>query len=223
MNNRPLTVCELFYSIQGESTRAGLPCAFVRLSGCNLRCRYCDSRYTWEESGREIDLAEILGWVDKYPEVPVELTGGEPLLQDGIYPLMQELAARDRIVMLETNGSLSIRRIPEAVTVILDLKCPDSGMEKMIDWANIDRLAQRRKKGCRDEIKFVLSSERDYSWAVHAIAEYRLAELATLLFSPADKTLSWQRLAELMLTDRSPARLQLQLHRIIWPAKERGI
>jgi 7-carboxy-7-deazaguanine synthase len=223
VSNSPLTVSELFYSIQGESTRAGLPCAFVRLSGCNLRCRYCDSHYTWEEPGRETTLTEILGWVEKYPEVPVELTGGEPLLQDGIYPLMRELAARGRTVLLETNGSLSIGRVPEAVTVILDLKCPDSGMENMIDWTNIGRLAQRRKNGCRDEIKFVLSSERDYAWAREVIAGYGLADLAALLLSPADKLMAPSRLAELMLADRSPARLQLQLHRIIWPARERGV
>ncbi|HHO48206.1 MAG TPA: radical SAM protein [Desulfobacteraceae bacterium] len=223
MSNPPLTVSELFYSIQGESTRTGLPCAFVRLSGCNLRCRYCDSRYTWEEHGRKTDLAEILKWAEAYPEVPVELTGGEPLLQEGTYPLMRELAARGRTVLLETNGSLGIGRVPDAVTVILDLKCPDSGMENMIDWANIGRLAQRRKRGCRDEIKFVLSSERDYVWAREVTAEYGLAELATLLLSPADKLMAPSRLAELMLADRSPARLQLQLHRIIWPALERGV
>jgi 7-carboxy-7-deazaguanine synthase len=168
-------------------------------------------------------MAEILRWVEEYPGVPVELTGGEPLLQEGIYPLMREMAARDRTVMLETNGSLSIDKVPEAVTVILDLKCPDSGMEGMIDWANIGRLAQRWKKGCRDEIKFVLSSERDYTWAREVTVEYGLAELATVLLSPADKLMAPSRLAELMLADRAPARLQLQLHRIIWPALERGV
>lgn len=223
MNNRRLTVCELFYSIQGESSRAGLPCAFVRLSGCNLRCRYCDSSYAWEEPGRETSLADILQWLDGYPDIAVELTGGEPLLQDQVYPLMHELLARRRTVMLETNGSLGIERVPVGVSVILDLKCPDSGMENMIDWSNIGRLAERKKSRCRDEIKFVLSSELDYIWAGQVIAEYRLAELVPLLFSPADKILAPRRLAELMLADRSPARLQLQLHRIIWPHRERGV
>lgn len=223
MNNRRLTVCELFYSIQGESSRAGLPCAFVRLSGCNLRCRYCDSSYAWEEPGRETSLADILQWLDGYPDIAVELTGGEPLLQDQVYPLMHELLARRRTVMLETNGSFGIERVPAGVSVILDLKCPDSGMENMIDWSNIGRLAERKKSRCRDEIKFVLSSERDYIWAGQVIAEYRLAELVPLLFSPADKILAPRRLAELMLADRSPARLQLQLHRIIWPHRERGV
>lgn len=223
MNNRRLTVCELFYSIQGESSRAGLPCAFVRLSGCNLRCRYCDSSYAWEEPGRETSLADILQWLDGYPDIAVELTGGEPLLQDQVYPLMHELLARRRTVMLETNGSLGIERVPAGVSVILDLKCPDSGMENMIDWSNIGRLAERKKSRCRDEIKFVLSSELDYIWAGQVIAEYRLAELVPLLFSPADKILAPRRLAELMLADRSPARLQLQLHRIIWPHRERGV
>lgn len=167
--------------------------------------------------------AEILRWLDGYPGVPVELTGGEPLLQDEIYPLIQELLARGRTVMLETNGSLGIQKVPDGVTVILDVKCPDSGMENMIDWSNISRLAARKKKRCQDEIKFVFSSERDYMWAGQVIAEHRLAEVATLLFSPADKLFSPRRLAELMLADRSPARLQLQLHRIIWPDRERGV
>jgi 7-carboxy-7-deazaguanine synthase len=223
VNNRRLTVCELFYSIQGESSRAGLPCAFVRLSGCNLRCRYCDSSYAWEEPGRETSLADILQWLDGYPDIAVELTGGEPLLQNQVYPLMHELLARRRTVMLETNGSLGIESVPAGVSVILDLKCPDSGMDNMIDWSNIGRLAERKKIRCRDEIKFVLSSERDYIWAVQVIAEYRLAELVPLLFSPADKIFAPRRLAELMLADRSPARLQLQLHRIIWPHRERGV
>jgi len=223
VDDRRLTVCELFYSIQGESSLAGLPCAFVRLSGCNLRCRYCDSSYTWEEPGRRISLDEILRWLAGYPDVLVELTGGEPLLQDGIYPLMHELLARGRTVMLETNGSLSIEQVPRRVKVILDLKCPDSGMENMVDWSNISRLADRKKNHCRDEIKFVLSSVRDYIWAGHVIAEHRLADLATLLFSPVDKSFAPRKLAELMLADRSPARLQLQLHRIIWPDRERGV
>lgn len=224
VNNPDLPVSELFYSIQGESSLAGLPCAFVRFSGCNLRCRYCDSAHTWEEPGSPMSTTAILRWLESYPGVPVELTGGEPLLQEGIYPLMEKILAGGRRVLLETNGSLSIAGVPPAVKIILDLKCPGSGMENKNDWSNIGLLAQRcRKQGSNDEIKFVLCSERDYFWAGRVIAEHRLADLATLLFSPVAGSLSPRRLAKLMLADRSPARLQLQLHKIIWPGQDRGV
>lgn len=218
-----LAVAELFYSIQGESTRTGLPCAFIRLAGCNLRCSYCDSAYTWEEPGNRTAIAEILKWLEWYPEVLVELTGGEPLLQERIYPLLDELLARGRNVLVETNGSLSVKKIPGAVGVILDLKCPDSGMAQQMDWDNITLFAERNTCGSRDEIKFVLSSEADYEWAKEVIARYRLARIAPLLLSPVVNLLAPSRLAELMLRDRIPARLQLQLHRIIWPDQLRGV
>jgi 7-carboxy-7-deazaguanine synthase len=218
-----LAVAELFYSIQGESTRAGLPCVFIRLSGCNLRCRYCDSAYTWEEPGNRTAIAEILKWLEWYPEVLVELTGGEPLLQERIYPLLDELLARGRNVLVETNGSLSVKKIPGAVGVILDLKCPDSGMAQQMDWKNIALLAERNTCGSRDEIKFVLSSEEDYEWAKEVIARYQLVRIAPLLLSPVVNLLTPARLAELMLRDSIPARLQLQLHRVIWPDRVRGV
>lgn len=168
--------------------------------------------------------AAILRWLAGYPGLPVELTGGEPLLQEGIYPLMKKLLAGGRTVLVETNGSLSIAKVPAEVKVILDLKCPDSGMEHRNDWSNIALLADRNgKRGRNDEIKFVLSSDRDYFWAAKVITEHRLAELATLLLSPAAGLLAPRRLAQLMLADRSPARLQLQLHRMIWPEMERGV
>lgn len=223
MSDRYLAVSELFYSIQGESTRAGLPCAFIRLAGCNLRCRYCDSAYTWDEPGRRTAMAEIFDWLDRYPDVLVELTGGEPLLQKKIYPLLDELLAGGRSVLIETNGSLSVAEVPIAAGIILDLKCPDSGMAQLIDWDNISLLAERKKNGGQDEIKFVLSSEADYLWAGEIIARYQLAGLAPLLLSPVSGMLAPARLAELMLRDRSPARLQIQLHRLIWPDRERGV
>ena len=223
MTDRFLAVAELFYSIQGESTRAGLPCAFIRLAGCNLRCRYCDSAYTWEYPGNRTAIAEILRWLERYPEVLVELTGGEHLRQEDIYPLLDELLARGRSVLLESNGSLPIARVPVQVGVILDLKCPDSGMAGQTDWDNIMLLAARKEHGSRDEIKFVLSSEADYVWASEVIARYRLAVLVPLLLSPVAGGLAPARLAELMLRDRLPARLQLQLHRLIWPDRDRGV
>lgn len=223
MHDGPLAVAELFYSLQGESTRAGLPCAFIRLAGCNLRCSYCDSAYTWEEPGRRMASAEILGWLDRHPGVLVELTGGEPLLQPGIYPLLDALLARDRVVLIETNGSLRIDRVPAPVTLILDLKCPDSGMAEQMDWDNLALLAERKKRGSSDEVKFVLSSEADYGWAREIITRHQLADTASLLLSPVTDLLAPARLAELMLRDRIPARLQLQLHRLIWPDRDRGV
>ncbi|MHB8789197.1 MAG: 7-carboxy-7-deazaguanine synthase QueE [Desulfobulbaceae bacterium] len=223
MHDGYLAVAELFYSLQGESTRAGLPCAFIRLAGCNLRCRYCDSAYTWEEPGNRTTIAEILRWLEWYPGVLVEITGGEPLLQKEIYPLLDELLARGWNVLIETNGSLPVAKVPVAAGIILDLKCPDSGMAELTDWGNIPLLAARKKSGGRDEIKFVLSSEADYLWAREIIARYQLAGLAPLLLSPVSGMIAPARLAELMLRDRTPARLQLQLHRLIWPDRERGV
>jgi len=223
VTERHLTVSELFYSIQGESTRAGMPCAFIRLSDCNLRCRYCDSAYTWEEQGQEMGLDAILAWLSDFPEVPVELTGGEPLLQENIYPLIDALLAAHRAVLVETNGSIDIAQIPGPVHVILDLKCPDSGMTDTMHWANIEVLSDRRKNGSEDEVKFVLASEQDYIWARSVIKHYKLDKLATILLSPVERKFSPARLAELMLRDRITARLQLQMHRILWPARDRGV
>lgn len=223
MTDGSLAVSELFYSIQGESTRAGLPCAFIRLAGCNLRCGYCDTAYTWEEAGRGMSVPEILAWLEGYPGVLVEITGGEPLCQEGVYPLLTGLLTQRRRVLIETNGSLAINRIPGPVSVIMDLKCPGSGMADRMDWDNIPLLAARKKNGSQDEIKFVLCSEEDYVWAKEIIARYRLPKLADLLLSPAAGMFAPARLAELMLRDRIQARLQLQLHRIIWPDRDRGV
>jgi 7-carboxy-7-deazaguanine synthase len=218
-----LRVSELFYSIQGESTRAGLPCAFVRLCGCNLRCVYCDSRYTWDEEGRLLRMAEVCSWLERYPGVLAEITGGEPLLQEAVYPLMDALLAQGREVLIETSGSLSIAQVPAAAGVILDIKCPDSGMEERNDWGNIELLRQRKAAGSRDEIKFVLSSEEDAAWAVRIVRQHELNALAPVLFSPVIGKAAPQRLAELILQERLPVRLQLQLHTQIWPGAQRGV
>ncbi len=223
MTETHLFISELFYSLQGESTRAGLPCACIRLAGCNLRCRYCDSRYTWENQGEPRTLAEICKWLERYPGVMVELTGGEPLLQEGIYPLLDALLDQGRTVLLETNGSLGIERVPAGVSVILDIKCPDSGMHERTNWRNIALLAARNRKDIRDEIKFVLSSVRDFEWAKAMIGRYELDRLAPLLFSPVLESLAATTLAGLILEHRLPVRLQLQLHRLIWPDRDRGV
>jgi 7-carboxy-7-deazaguanine synthase len=218
-----LRVSELFYSIQGESTRAGLPCAFVRLCGCNLRCSYCDSRYTWEEEGRLMSAAEVSAWLEDFPGMMTEITGGEPLLQEAVYPLMNALLAQGREVLLETGGSLSIARVPAAVGVILDIKCPDSGMMAHNDWGNIEVLRQRKAAGSRDELKFVLSSAEDAAWAAQVVREHSLTELLPVLFSPVVDLLPPARLADFILREQLPVRLQLQLHTQIWPGVSRGV
>jgi len=223
MVTEPLQVAELFYSIQGESTRAGLPCLFVRLAGCNLRCTYCDARYTWEETGTSMDAAAILAWVERTPDVMVEITGGEPLLQVGVYPLMRALIDGGRPVLLETNGSLPLDEVPEQVGIIMDIKCPDSGMAARNLPDNLELLRGRNRRGCRDEIKFVLSSEADFHWARTLIAREHLPPSIPLLFSPVRPLLDPAALAQWLLAYRLPVRLQLQLHTLLWPDRTRGV
>ena len=218
-----LDVSERFYSIQGESTWAGLPCLFIRLSGCNLRCNYCDSSYTWEETGKTTSLGEILAWADEHPGTMVEFTGGEPLLQKEVYPLIDKLLGQGRTVLVETNGSFSIDQIPHAANIILDIKCPDSNMDSSMNWDNIDQLCKRANQGSHDEVKFVLSSEQDFIWAKKIVQKHELDKAVTVLFSPVEGSLEPQKLAELILQYNLPVRLQLQLHRILWPEHDRGV
>ena len=217
-----LAVSELFYSLQGESTYAGLPCVFIRLAGCNLRCRFCDARYTYVEAGRDVPLAEVLAYVGQYPGAMVEITGGEPLLQDTVIQLMHLLLAGQRQVLLETNGSCDIASVPAGATVIMDVKCPGSGMSAAFRIENLASL----KAG--DEIKFVITSRKDYDWAVAFIKKHSLFAPVTnkhphpLLFSPVSGLLAPADLAAWILADQLPVRLQLQLHKILWPGYERG-
>lgn len=219
----PLIISELFYSIQGESTWAGLPCAFIRLSGCNLRCRYCDASYTWKESGTEMAIKDILDWMHGYPGVLTEITGGEPLLQDNIYPLTEQLIDNGHKVLIETNGTISLEHVHPQATVIMDIKCPGSGIHEKMDLHNLDLLARRKGQGSRDEIKFVLSSEQDFHWALETFREHRLDELVPVLFSPVTGLIQPKHLAELILTHQLPVRLQLQLHTLLWPSRNRGV
>jgi 7-carboxy-7-deazaguanine synthase len=230
-----LLVSELFYSIQGESTRAGLPCVFLRLCGCNLRCSYCDSQYTWDKEGRAMHIEEVAAQVANYPKALVEITGGEPLLQEAVYPLLHELIREGREVLLETGGSLPIERVPTEVGIILDLKTPDSGMVDRNHWHNLAVLKQRQQQrqeqeeqgqagsGNPDEVKFVLCSPEDVAWAVDIVRQYRLTELAPVLFSPVIERLSPALLADLLLQEQLPIKLQLQLHTQIWPDISRGV
>ncbi len=211
-----LEVSELFFSIQGESSYAGQPCVFIRLSGCNLRCRYCDAGYTYEEPGTPRDIGEILSFAGQYPGFPVEITGGEPLLQKNVYPLMEELLKAGRKVLLETNGSINLARVPAGVARIMDVKCPGSNMHEHLKKENLGLL------GPGDELKFVLCSRTDYDWAAALIRKTALNKSVTIHFSPVQGELDPARLAEWLLEDRLPVRLQLQLHKIIWPGIDRG-
>ena len=211
-----LRVNEIFHSIQGESTRAGEPCVFVRLTGCNLRCVWCDTAYAFHE-GKPLSVDAILDEVAAYDCRLVEVTGGEPLLQDEVLPLLAALVARGYEVMLETGGSQPIEQVPDGVRRIVDVKCPASGESGRNRWENIDHLRQG------DELKFVLASREDYDWAARQIRDRGLVGRCPLLFSPVHGELDPAELAGWLLADRLPVRLQLQLHKQLWPAVLRGV
>ncbi len=212
-----LTVNEIFHSIQGESTRAGSPCVFVRLTACDLRCSWCDTPYAFHE-GTRMSIDEVFEAVDKTGCSLVEITGGEPLLQEDVYGLMDRLLADGRTVMLETGGHRSIARVPREVVKIVDIKCPGSGEEQHNDWGNLERLAPH------DEIKFVIANREDYEYARHVIERHALSSRAgAVLMSPVHGVLDPKTLSEWMLHDRVPARLQVQLHKYIWPPNTRGV
>jgi 7-carboxy-7-deazaguanine synthase len=212
-----LTIHEIFYSIQGESTRAGRPCVFVRLTACDLRCSWCDTPYAFHE-GRKRSIDEVVADVEAYDCPLVEITGGEPLLQDDVYPLMERLLAAGRTVMLETGGHRPTTKVPRAVIKIVDVKCPASGEADRTDWRNLEALAPH------DEVKFVIQNRADYDFALGVVRRYDLASrAAAVLFSPVHGVLDPRTLSEWMLADRVAARLQVQLHKYIWPPDTRGV
>jgi 7-carboxy-7-deazaguanine synthase len=212
-----LTINEIFHSIQGESSHAGRPCVFVRLTACDLRCSWCDTPYAFHE-GRKMSVDEVVAAVDAAGCELVEITGGEPLLQEDVYPLMDRLLAAGRTVMLETGGHRPIARVPEAVVKIVDVKCPASGEAAKNDWENLDRLA------AHDEVKFVIQDRADYEFAKAVIARYGLpGRAAAVLMSPVHGVLDPKTLSEWILADRLPVRLQLQLHKYIWSPTTRGV
>ena len=212
-----LTVNEIFYSIQGESTRAGRPCVFVRLTACDLRCTWCDTPYAFNE-GQKRSVDDVVDAVEAYDCPLVEITGGEPLLQDDVYPLMSRLIERGRTVLLETGGHRPIDRVPDAVIKIVDIKCPGSGEAGRNDWSNIARLSKQ------DEVKFVVADRADYDFAADVIATHQLAARAgAVLMSPVHGVLDRRTLSEWVLADHLPVRLQLQLHKYIWTPTTRGV
>jgi 7-carboxy-7-deazaguanine synthase len=215
-SNALIEICELFYSIQGESSYAGYPCFFIRLAGCNLHCTYCDTHYAYEGKHSSYSISKILHELENYPGVIVEITGGEPLLQKNVYPLFDALLSRNRTVLLETNGSINLGEVPPAVVKVLDIKCPGSGMHEKMDFSNFAFLNPK------DEIKFVIGSRDDYEYACDIISVYKLQELTILTFSPVTSLLPPSILADWILADLLPVRLRLQLHTVLWPEKTRG-
>ncbi len=212
-----LTINEIFYSIQGESTYAGRPCVFVRLTACDLRCTWCDTAYAFHE-GQKRSLDEVLAEVDAYDCPLVEVTGGEPLLQGDVYPLMQGLLERGRTVLVETGGHRSTEQVPEQVITILDVKCPGSGEAHRNDWSNLARLR------LHDEVKFVIRDRTDYEYARDVIQRHGIeGRAAAILFSPVHGVLEPKQLSEWVLADRLPVRIQLQVHKYIWDPGTRGV
>jgi 7-carboxy-7-deazaguanine synthase len=210
-----LKVSEIFHSIQGESSRAGLPCVFVRLAGCNLRCSYCDTRYAYDQ-GRLMEIPDILEQVRRLRCPLVEVTGGEPLIQEETPSLIGRLLDEGHTVLLETNGSIDISTVDRRCARIVDIKCPSSEMAGQNDLRNLKRLR------ARDELKFVIGDRRDYEFAKEILSTIRAARLK-INFSPVFGTLALRTLAEWILADRLPVRLNLQLHKIIWDPETRGV
>ena len=211
-----LTVNEIFHSIQGESRRAGDPCVFVRLTACDLRCTWCDTPYAFYE-GRKMSIDDVLQSVDGYGCQLVEITGGEPLLQDDVYELMDRLLAGGRTVMLETGGHRPIDRVPRDVIKIVDVKCPGSGEAAKNDWRNLERLAPH------DEVKFVIADRADYEFARDVVCRRLTDRAGAVLFSPVHGELDPKTLSEWVLADRIRVRVQLQIHKLIWTPETRGV
>lgn len=204
-----MKVCEIFSSIQGESSLAGLPCTFVRLSGCNLRCSYCDTTYAYED-GFEMTQEEILEEVKKLGFDLIEITGGEPLVQDEVYPLIDRLINDGYTVLIETNGSIDIGKVNKKAIIIMDIKTPGSGMASETMLSNLTLLKKQ------DEVKFVLCSRADYEWAREFIKAHSLTERCNVLFSPAFGVIDPERLSRWIIEDRLKVRLNIQIHKYIY-------
>jgi 7-carboxy-7-deazaguanine synthase len=212
-----LTINEIFHSNQGESTFAGQPCVFVRLTACDLRCRWCDTPYAFHE-GRKMSIDDAVAAVEAYGCPLVEVTGGEPLLQPDVYPLMQRLIDSGKTVLLETGGHRSVRDVPAGVVRIVDVKCPGSGESATNDWSNLALLTKA------DQVKFVIADRADYEFACDIVGRERLdRRCGAVLFSPVHGELDPRVLSEWVLHDRLPVRVQMQLHKYIWGADARGV
>ena len=211
-----LEVTEIYKSVQGESTYMGLPCVFIRLTGCNLRCVWCDTPHAFHD-GKKLSIHQIIDEVKSYDINLVEITGGEPLLQKEVFPLMESLLKNKFKVMLETSGSLAINNVPAKVIKIIDLKCPGSGEENKNLWENLNHLTSI------DEIKFVIADKTDYEWSKKVLKDYELDKKVPVLFSPVFEKLKLKDLTEWILKDNLPVRLHTQLHKYIWDQKTIGV
>ena len=209
-------VHEIFHSLQGESTHVGRRCVLVRLTGCQMRCTWCDTEYAFY-AGTWKTVEDVVVEVASFDCPLVELTGGEPLLQPGAFPLMTQLCDRGYEVLVETGGGVDVSRVDPRVRRILDVKCPDSGEVDNNRWQNLDLLTPK------DETKFVIASEADYRWARELVQEHGLAQRCPVLFSPVWDAVEPRELADWILRDRLPVRFQLQLHKILWGAETRGV
>jgi len=207
-----LKVYEIFHSLQGETSRIGLPTVFVRLTGCPMRCTYCDTEYAFS-GGKNMEIAEILQQVAGYGARYICVTGGEPLAQKGCHTLLQALCDAGYSVSLETGGAMDISKVDPRVSVILDVKTPASGEEKNMRWGNLNHVQGK------DEIKFVICNRADYDWAKAKLDEYKLTQKCPVLFSPAFHDVPAETLAGWILQDKLPVRMQIQLHKILWGEK----
>lgn len=214
--DQTLRITEIFHSIQGESTYAGQLCVFIRLTGCPLRCTWCDTEYSFY-GGTFLTIDEILSKVRDYGCQLVEVTGGEPLAQPAALPLIARLCDAGYTVLIETSGAIDVQPVDQRARLILDVKCPDSGMTDRMHWPNLAYLT------AKDEAKFVLASRADYEWARGIVAQYRLPDRCTVLFSPVFGSLDLRPLAEWILADRLSVRFQLQMHKYIWAPDMRGV
>jgi 7-carboxy-7-deazaguanine synthase len=211
-----MKINEIYLSIQGESSYAGLPCVFVRLTYCNLRCTYCDTEYAFYE-GKDMTVDDVIASVLGYDCPLVEVTGGEPLLQKDVFPLMDRLIDSGRTVLLETGGSLDIAPVHPRVIKILDLKCPSSGESQHNLYSNLDKLQPH------DEIKFVIGTREDYLWSKEMIEKFDLAIRFPILFSTVFRQLEPHQLVDWVLQDNLRVRFQLQMHKYIWDPARRGV
>jgi 7-carboxy-7-deazaguanine synthase len=207
-----LKIFEIFYSLQGESSRVGLPTIFIRLSGCPMRCHYCDTAYAFH-GGSMMTVDEIIKTIKKYDTRYVTVTGGEPLAQKEVLSLLKVLADQNYEVSLETGGGLSIKEVDPRIKIILDIKTPESGEEKKNHWDNLNLIHSK------DEIKFVLCSREDYDWAKKILHQYKLTEKCDVLFSPVYQKLNTTDLGNWILEDQLPVRMQIQLHKLLWGEK----
>jgi 7-carboxy-7-deazaguanine synthase len=210
-----LTVNEVFFSIQGEGTRAGRPCVFLRLTGCPLRCAWCDTSYAFLE-GRRRDEEGLLAELERFPSRLLCLTGGEPLAQPDAFPFVARLADAGWEVVVETPGHVPIGALDRRAVAIVDVKTPGSGESGRMEWSNLDRLRPA------DEVKFVVDGRADYEWSRDVVREHGLAERSTVLFSPVHGVLEPGLLGRWILEDGLPVRLQVQLHKVLWPGVTRG-